>query len=86
MAGGLGLVLFGETVVGVALPVIQAELGMSVIASHWVVNSYLLVFAGLVAIGGRLGDVFGLKPLFLGGTALFGLSSAAAGFAQRRNS
>ncbi|MEX3009464.1 DHA2 family efflux MFS transporter permease subunit [Hoeflea sp. TYP-13] len=81
MAGGLGLVLFDETVVGVALPVIRAELGMSEIASHWVVNSYLLVFAGLVAIGGRLGDVFGLRPLFLSGTALFGLSSTAAGFA-----
>ncbi|MEM6462075.1 MAG: DHA2 family efflux MFS transporter permease subunit [Pseudomonadota bacterium] len=81
MAGGLGLVLFDETVVGVALPVIRAELGMSEIASHWVVNSYLLVFAGLVAIGGRLGDVFSLKPMFLTGTAIFGLSSVAAGFA-----
>lgn len=81
MAGGLGLVLFDETVVGVALPVIQTELGMSEITSHWVVNSYLLVFAGLVAIGGRLGDVFSLKPLFLTGTAIFGLSSIAAGFA-----
>ncbi len=81
MAGGLGLVLFDETVVGVALPVIQKEPGMSVIASHWVVNSYLLVFAGLVAIGGRLGDVFRLQPLFLSGTALFGVSSTVAGFA-----
>ncbi|WP_136656876.1 DHA2 family efflux MFS transporter permease subunit [Nitratireductor sp. XY-223] len=81
MSGGLGLVLFDETVVGVALPVIQSELGMSEIASHWVVNSYLLVFAGLVAIGGRMGDLFPLKSLFLAGTALFGLSSVAAGFA-----
>ncbi|MDA4848270.1 DHA2 family efflux MFS transporter permease subunit [Hoeflea poritis] len=81
MSGGLGLVLFDETVVGVALPVIRSELGMSEIASHWVVNAYLLVFAGLVAIGGRMGDLFSLKPLFLAGTALFGLSSVAAGFA-----
>ncbi|WP_419912851.1 MFS transporter [Hoeflea sp.] len=81
MSGGLGLVLFDETVVGVALPVIQAELGMTEIASHWVVNSYLLVFAGLVAVGGRLGDKLPLKPLFLTGTALFGITSVAAGFA-----
>ena len=81
MAGGLGLVLFDETVVGVALPVIRDELGMSEIASHWVVNSYLLVFAGLVAVGGRLGDIFRLKPMFLTGTAIFGISSIAAGFA-----
>ncbi|MCP4319411.1 MAG: MFS transporter [Hyphomicrobiales bacterium] len=80
MAGGLGLVLFDETVVGVALHVIKAELGMSEIASHWVVNAYLLVFAGLVAVGGRLGDVFKLKPLFLTGTTIFGVSSIAAGF------
>ena len=48
LAGGLGLVLFDETVVGVALPVIQKELGISVLASHWIVNAYLLVFACLV--------------------------------------
>ncbi|WP_136656877.1 DHA2 family efflux MFS transporter permease subunit [Nitratireductor sp. XY-223] len=81
LAGGLGLVLFDETVVGVALPVIQKELGISVLASHWIVNSYLLVFACLVAIGGRLGDVLPLKTLYIGGTALFGISSIVAGFA-----
>ncbi|WP_419912849.1 MFS transporter [Hoeflea sp.] len=81
LAGGLGLVLFDETVVGVALPVIQKELNISVLESHWIVNAYLLVFACLVAIGGRLGDVLPLKTLYLAGTALFGVSSIVAGFA-----
>lgn len=81
LAGGLGLVLFDETVVGVALPVIQKELGISVLASHWIVNAYLLVFACLVAIAGRLGDMLPLKTLYLAGTALFGISSIVAGFA-----
>ncbi|MEX3009463.1 MFS transporter [Hoeflea sp. TYP-13] len=81
LAGGLGLVLFDETVVGVALPVIQKELKTSVLTSHWIVNAYLLVFACLVAVGGRLGDIFPLKPLYLAGTAVFGISSIVAGFA-----
>lgn len=81
MSGVLGLVVLDETVVGVALPTIQTDLGMTATGSHWVVNAYLLVFTALVAFGGRLGDMFGHGRLFLVGVALFGAGSLAAGFA-----
>lgn len=55
----LGLVVLDETVVGVALPTIRTELAMSEIASHWVVNSYLLTFTCFLALGGKLGDMLG---------------------------
>ena len=51
MGGVLGLILLDETVVGVALPTIREDLRMSQITAHWVVNAYLLVFAGLVVAG-----------------------------------
>ena len=82
MSGVLGLVVLDETVVGVALPTIQTDLGMSATGSHWVVNAYLLVFTVLVAFCGKLGDVFGRGRLFVLGVALFGAGSLAAGFAQ----
>ncbi|MEM7462041.1 MAG: MFS transporter [Pseudomonadota bacterium] len=77
----LGLVLLDETVVGIALPTIQTELNLSDNQAHWVVNAYLLVFACFVAVGGKLGDQFGMLPMFLIGLAIFGLCSALAGFA-----
>ncbi|MCG8545751.1 MAG: MFS transporter [Alphaproteobacteria bacterium] len=82
MGGVLGLILLDETVVGVALPTIQRELGLSVVGGHWVINSYLLVFAGLTAAGGRLGDIIGVKKLVIAGIAIFGLASLASGFAE----
>lgn len=82
MSGVLGLVVFDETVLGVALPTIQAELGMSQLAAHWAVNAYLLTFTCCVAVGGRLGDSFGHRDVFLAGIVLFGLASLTAGFAQ----
>ena len=82
MGGVLGLILLDETVVGVALPTIREDLQMSQITAHWVVNVYLLVFAGLVVAGGKLGDMIGLRRLFLGGVTLFGLASMMAGLAE----
>ena len=82
MGGVIGLILLDETVVGVALPTIRRDLSMSLIGSHWVVNVYLLVFAGLAAAGGKLGDILGHRNVFLAGVTIFGLSSLAAGFAQ----
>ncbi len=78
----IGVILLDETIVGVALPAITADLGISTIAAHWAVNIYLLVFACLAAVGGRMGDLLGLKKLFIGSLLLFGLSSLEAGFAQ----
>ena len=82
MGAVLGIVLFDETVLGVALPTITNELGLGQIEAHWVINAYLLVFAGLAAAAGRLGDIVGLKALFVIGIAVFGLASLACGFAE----
>jgi len=70
-----------ETVVGVALATIRANLATSQVTSHWIVNAYLLTFTCFVAVGGRLGDRFGLKDPFLAGLAIFAGASLAAGFA-----
>ena len=74
----LGLILLDETVVGVALPTIQKDFGLSTTGGHWVVNAYLLSFACLVAIGGKLADMFGILKVFLIGLAIFACSSILA--------
>jgi len=81
MSGVLGLVVLDETVVGVALPSIRTELGMSQVAAHWAVNAYLLTFTCFVAIGGHLGGRFGYRGVFVSGIAIFGLASLAVGSA-----
>jgi len=82
MGAVAGLIMLDETVVGVALPTVRRGLGMSAVASHWVIGAYMLVFAGAAAAGGKLGDVIGFKSLVLVGGAVFGLASLAAGFAE----
>ena len=82
VAGVLGMVVLDETVVGVALPTIRDDLRMSEVASHWVVNAYLLILASLAAAGGRLGDFLGIKRVFIGALVIFGLGSLAAGLSQ----
>ena len=80
MGGALGIVALDQTVVGVALPTIRHDLKMTLISSHWVINAYLFVFTSFAAAGGKLGDIYSLKKVFLLGLALFGLSSLAARF------
>ncbi|MTH96743.1 MFS transporter, partial [Roseibium sp. RKSG952] len=82
VSGVLGLILLDETVVGVALPTIQADLGLTSTQAHWVVNAYLLSFACFVAVGGKLADQFGILKMFLIGLAVFGSFSIIGGFAQ----
>ena len=82
VSGVLGLIVLDETVLGVALPTIRDDLGMSAYAVHWVMNAYLLVFTGFVAAGGKLNDVVGLRNLFIAGIVLFGLGSLGSGAAQ----
>ncbi|MEM7226581.1 MAG: MFS transporter [Pseudomonadota bacterium] len=82
MGGVLGLIVLDETVVGVALPTMRRDLGLSETGAHWIVNAYLLVLTGCAVAGGRLGDRFGHRGFFAAGMALFGLASCAAGFAQ----
>src|SRR5262249_45330144 len=69
------------TVVNVALPSIRSDLGFSETSLAWVVNAYLLTFGGFLLLGGRLGDLFGHRRLFLGGIALFTTASLACGLA-----
>lgn len=82
MGAILGVILLDETVVGVALPTIQKDIGLSDLGAHWVVSIYLLVLAALAGAAGRLGDTIGTRALVVIGLLLFGLSSMAAGFAN----
>src|ERR1700722_8029954 len=70
-----------NNVTNVAIPTIQRSLHLSIAGLEWVVSSYVLVFAGLLLVGGRLADSFGRRRLFFIGTALFTVSSLAAGLA-----
>ena len=81
MGAILGIILLDETVVGVALPTIQTDLGLDEVESHWVVNIYMLLLAGVAAVAGRLGDMAGHRRLLVLGLAIFALASLACGFA-----
>jgi EmrB/QacA subfamily drug resistance transporter len=81
MCFALFMIMLDNTVVNVALPSIQRDLGSSISGLEWTVNGYTLSFAVLLATGGRLGDIFGRRRGFLFGVIVFTASSAAAGFA-----
>ncbi len=70
------------SIVNVALPSMQDSLGLSDIGLQWVVSSYALTFAGFLLLGGRIGDLWGRKRVFVGGIVLFTAASLAAGLAQ----
>ncbi len=82
MCFALFMIMLDNTVVNVALPSIQRDLGASISGLEWTINGYTLSFAVLLATGGRLGDIFGRRRMFLAGVVIFALSSATAGFAQ----
>jgi EmrB/QacA subfamily drug resistance transporter len=75
------MIVLDTTIVNVALPSIRQDLGFSSSSLAWVVNAYLLTFGGFLLLGGRLGDLFGHRRLFLIGIALFTLASVACGLA-----
>src|SRR5918995_3949832 len=75
------MIVLDVTIVGVALPSIRNDLGFSESELAWVVNAYLIVFGGFLLLGGRLGDLFGHRRLFLAGISLFTLASLACGVA-----
>jgi EmrB/QacA subfamily drug resistance transporter len=75
------MVVLDTTIVNVALPHIQADLGFSGSALSWVLNAYILTFGGLLLLGARAGDLHGRRRVFLAGIAVFSLSSLAGGFA-----
>ena len=81
LCAGVLMIVLDVTVVNVALPSIQDDLGFSDEGLAWVVNAYLITFGGFLLLGGRLGDLFGHQRLFLFGIALFTAASAACGLA-----
>jgi MFS family permease len=82
MTGTLSMILLDQTVVSVALPTIQRDLDTTQTELQWVVNAYLLSLAALVAVGGRLADMFNRVGVLIAGIVLFVGSSAACGLAQ----
>ena len=81
---GFLLIVVDMTIVNVALPSIQKDLGFSPSGLAWVVNAYLIAFAGLLLLAGRIGDLVGRKRVFLAGLAIFTGASVLCGlsFAQ----
>jgi EmrB/QacA subfamily drug resistance transporter len=82
MCVGMLMIILDATIVNVALPSIQEDLGFSQSDLSWVVNGYLIAFAGLLLLAGRLGDLLGRKRIFMVGLAVFVAASAACGLAQ----
>src|SRR5947208_1587729 len=79
MCFALFMVMLDNTVVNVALPSIQRDLHASIAALEWTVNAYTLSFAVLLVTGGRLGDLFGRRRVFLFGVVVFAASSGSIG-------
>src|ERR1700678_683734 len=69
-------------IVNVALPQMRHDLGLSVTGQQWVVNAYTLTFAGLLMLGGRAGDLFGRRRMFMIGLGVFTVCSLLGGLAQ----
>jgi len=78
---GSSMAFIDGSIVNVALPSIQSELGASVAAIQWVINAYLLFLGSLVLVGGSMGDLLGRRTVFIAGIGLFTLASAACGLA-----
>src|SRR5256714_5774469 len=76
---GFLLIVVDMTIVNVALPSIQRDLGFSQSGLAWVINAYLIAFGGLLLLAGRLGDLVGRKRVFLAGLALFTAASLLCG-------
>src|ERR1700741_2915813 len=75
------MVVLDATIVNVALPSIQKDLGLSAANLQWIINAYTLVFAGFLLLGGRAGDLIGRKRLFLIGLVIFTTASLLDGLA-----
>jgi EmrB/QacA subfamily drug resistance transporter len=82
LCAGMLMIILDQTIVNVALPTIQSDLGFSQSSLAWVVNAYLIALGGLLLLAGRMGDLIGRKRIFLAGLALFTLASLLCGAAQ----
>jgi MFS transporter, DHA2 family, multidrug resistance protein len=81
LAGALALISLDNTIVNVALPTLQEELGATTADLQWVVDAYSVLFAGTLLLAGSLGDRFGRRRALVVGLVIFGLGSFVAGFA-----
>jgi len=82
---GSSIAMIDGTIVNVALPAIQDDLGGGLQAQQWITNAYTLTLGSLILIGGSLGDIYGKRRVFSFGIASFGvLSLACAGRRRRR--
>ncbi len=81
VAFGLFMIMLDNTIVNVALPSIQRSLHMSISSLEWIVTAYALTFAALLITGGKLGDLYGRKRMFIAGLVVFTLASLACGLA-----
>jgi len=82
---GSGITFIDGTVVNVALPVLQSELGASVSAAQWIIEGYALILSALILVGGALGDHYGRKRIFLIGSLIFAAASAWCGLSPGIN-
>jgi EmrB/QacA subfamily drug resistance transporter len=82
LCAGMLMIVLDVTVVNVALPSIQDDLGFSQSSLAWVVNAYLIAFGGLLLLAGRLGDLIGRRKIFLAGLGVFTSASLLCGIAQ----
>ena len=81
---GVLMIVLDTTIVNVALPSIQTDLHFTQTSLAWVVNAYMLTFGGFLLLGGRLGDLYGHRRLFLLGIGFFTLASLACGLAHNQ--
>src|ERR671919_1071569 len=82
VAFGLFMIMLDNTVVNVALPSIQRDLGADLSALEWIVAGYALTFAALMLIGGKLADAYGRRLIFVAGIVVFTLASLWCGLAD----
>jgi EmrB/QacA subfamily drug resistance transporter len=79
---GSFMIVLDTTIVNVALPSVRTDLGFTESSLAWVVNAYVLFFGGFLLLGGRLGDLYGYRRMFLIGITIFTVASAASGLAS----
>src|SRR6185503_12108369 len=82
LCAGMLMIVLDVTVVNVALPTIQDDLGFSTSNLAWVVNAYLIAFGGLLLLAGRFGDLIGRRTILLAGLGVFTAASLACGLAE----
>ena len=78
------MVVLDATIATIAIPYIKQDLGFSTASTSWIITGYTLSFGGLLLLGGRLGDIFGRRKVFMAGVLLFAIASLLGGLAQSR--